>query len=82
MISISHQRVRQCIWRALLSICVVLATTVVVMADDYTVAEGNRSLLVAVGCFWCGEQAFEQYAPGVIEAVSGYAGGENDNPSE
>jgi peptide methionine sulfoxide reductase msrA/msrB len=51
-------------------------------ADDYSVAEGNKSLLVAVGCFWCGEQAFEQYAPGVIEVVSGYAGGENENPSE
>ena len=24
--------------------------------------------------FWCAEQAFEQYAPGVIEAVSGYSG--------
>jgi len=50
-------------------------------ADDYSVAEGNQSLLVAVGCFWCGEQAFEQYAPGVIEVVSGYAGGENENPT-
>jgi len=52
-----------------------------VSADNYAVADGNRSLLVAIGCFWCGEQAFEQYAPGVIEAVSGYAGGDNENPS-
>jgi hypothetical protein len=51
-------------------------------ADDYVVSEGNRSLMVALGCFWCAEQAFEQYAPGVVEAVSGYAGGINDNPSE
>ena len=34
----------------------------------------NKSLIVALGCFWCAEQAFEQYAPGVVEAVSGYAG--------
>lgn len=63
---------------AVLWICLAL----LVSADDYTVAEGNKSLLVAVGCFWCGEQAFEQYAPGVVEVVSGYAGGTNDNPSE
>ena len=40
-----------------------------------------HSLLVALGCFWCAEQALEQYGPGVIEAVSGYAGGSNDHPS-
>ena len=55
---------------------------VLISADDYTVAEGNKSLVVALGCFWCAEQAFEQYAPGVLEAVSGYAGGTNDNPSK
>jgi len=64
---------------AFLVLCAV--ATVLVSADDYTVAESHKSLLVAVGCFWCGEQAFEQYAPGVVEAVSGYAGGTNDNPS-
>jgi len=51
------------------------------VGDDYAIAEGNRSLMVALGCFWCAEQAFEQYAPGVVEAVSGYAGGINDNPT-
>ena len=51
-------------------------------ADDYKIAEGNESMLVALGCFWCAEQAFEQYAPGVVEAVSGFAGGELQNPSE
>ena len=52
-----------------------------VLADDYKVKQGHKSFLCAVGCFWCGEQAFEQYAPGVTEAVSGYAGGTNDNPT-
>jgi peptide-methionine (S)-S-oxide reductase len=64
---------------------VVVATVVVSIIaatdkDDYTVADGNKSFVVALGCFWCAEQAFEQYAPGVIEAVSGYSGGTNDNP--
>ncbi len=34
----------------------------------------------AGGCFWCVEAAFEQIA-GVEEAVSGYAGGKEKNPS-
>ena len=72
--------------RALILFFVVVATVVVSIIaaadeDDYTVADGNKSLVVALGCFWCAEQAFEQYAPGVVEAVSGYAGGTNDNPS-
>ena len=71
--------------RALILFFVVVATVVVSIIaaadeDDYTVADGNKSLVVALGCFWCAEQAFEQYAPGVVEAVSGYAGGTNDNP--
>jgi len=49
--------------------------------DNYQVAPGHKSFLVAMGCFWCGEQAFEQYVPGVVEAVSGYAGGEKENPT-
>lgn len=50
-------------------------------ADDYAVAPERESLLVAMGCFWCGEEAFEHYAPGVVEAVSGYAGGTTSNPT-
>lgn len=42
--------------------------------DDYTINPDNKSLIIAAGCFWCAEQAFEQYAPGVIEVLSGYAG--------
>ncbi|MFA6450934.1 MAG: peptide-methionine (S)-S-oxide reductase MsrA [bacterium] len=36
--------------------------------------------IVAGGCFWCIESAFENVA-GVIEAVSGYTGGEEVNPT-
>lgn len=50
--------------------------------DDLSYDNGNyaltssthKSLLIAAGCFWCAEQAFEQYAPGVVEVISGYAG--------
>jgi peptide-methionine (S)-S-oxide reductase len=34
----------------------------------------------AMGCFWCGETQFEQQ-PGVLEVVSGYAGGRETNPT-
>jgi len=67
---------------ALWAVCAIVSMMVGhASADDYVVSEGNRSLMVALGCFWCAEQAFEQYAPGVVEAVSGYAGGINDNPT-
>ena len=40
---------------------------------------GEREVItLAGGCFWCTE-AFFQEAPGVIDAVSGYAGGEASN---
>src|SRR5262245_41625288 len=34
----------------------------------------------AGGCFWCVEEAFER-VPGVMSAVSGYAGGTVPNPT-
>ena len=37
------------------------------------------TMLVAGGCFWCVEADLEK-TPGVIEAVSGYAGGTTENP--
>jgi peptide methionine sulfoxide reductase msrA/msrB len=43
----------------------------------------DPSLAVATfagGCFWCIEAGFEK-VPGVEEAVSGYAGGEEKNPT-
>jgi len=33
----------------------------------------------AMGCFWCGEEAFEK-VPGVASAVSGYIDGKTKNP--
>jgi len=43
-------------------------------------AAEERVATFAGGCFWCVEKAFEE-VPGVREAVSGYAGGEEKNPT-
>lgn len=51
---------------------------------DTEFAPDNPDLAVATfagGCFWCVEAAFEEKAPGVVEAVSGYSGGEEANPT-
>ena len=36
--------------------------------------------ILAGGCFWCTEAAFDDL-PGVVEAASGYTGGEKPNPT-
>ncbi|MGV6840334.1 MAG: peptide-methionine (S)-S-oxide reductase MsrA [Planktomarina sp.] len=43
-------------------------------------AKDIQTALVAGGCFWCVESDFES-VPGVIEAVSGFAGGTVANPT-
>ncbi|SMP38830.1 peptide methionine sulfoxide reductase msrA/msrB [Desulfonatronum zhilinae] len=50
---------------------------------DSKYAPVDRDLALATfagGCFWCVEEAFEK-VPGVVEAVSGYSGGEEKNPT-
>ena len=43
-------------------------------------APGTAIATFAGGCFWCTESDFEK-VPGVIDAVSGYTGGETENPT-
>lgn len=42
--------------------------------------EVTKTALLAGGCFWCVEADLEKL-PGVVEAVSGYAGGATENPT-
>lgn len=46
----------------------------------YSQSNNEQVATFAYGCFWCVEKAFED-VPGVREAVSGYAGGTEANPS-
>lgn len=53
-------------------------------APDNKYAPDDPDLAVATfagGCFWCVEAAFEERAPGVVEAVSGYSGGSMADPT-
>ena len=39
-----------------------------------------KTAIFAGGCFWCMESAYEDQ-PGVVQAVSGYIGGDTNNPT-
>jgi peptide methionine sulfoxide reductase msrA/msrB len=50
---------------------------------DTTMDKKQKNLSEATfagGCFWCTESDFEKF-DGVVEAISGYAGGQTQNPS-
>lgn len=44
------------------------------------VVTGPQKAIMGTGCFWCVEHDFAQVA-GVIDVVSGYTGGTNENPT-
>ena len=51
------------------------------MEDDIdTKPKMTETAIFAGGCFWCTESDFEK-VEGVIEAVSGYTGGEEMDPT-
>ncbi|XBQ14814.1 MAG: peptide-methionine (S)-S-oxide reductase MsrA [Oceanicaulis sp.] len=47
---------------------------------DAALPNGLAQAVFASGCFWCTEADFEKL-DGVVEVVSGFAGGEEENPS-
>lgn len=65
-------------WRLLL-VCLLGLSTLPfeVMAEPDATRD---SLTVGGGCFWCVEAVFER-RPGVLSAVSGYAGGKHPDPT-
>ena len=49
--------------------------------NPYAPTDSNLAVAtVAGGCFWCVEAGYEKI-PGVVEVVSGYTGGQTDNPT-
>ena len=49
-------------------------------SDAATPPGKTEVAILAGGCFWCTESAFDEL-PGVVEAVSGYTGGAQPKPS-
>ena len=50
------------------------------LAEEGNVPASERKAVFAGGCFWCMESAFENI-DGVLQVVSGYAGGTGPNPN-
>jgi peptide-methionine (S)-S-oxide reductase len=57
-----------------------VAAASVFLASAAPAASGLKTAVFAGGCFWSMEKGFES-TPGVVDAVSGYAGGTRANPS-
>jgi peptide-methionine (S)-S-oxide reductase len=57
-----------------------LLAAALLAAPAYAQTPKTAEAYFAGGCFWCVEHDFEKI-PGVIEAVSGYTGGKEQNPT-
>ena len=47
---------------------------------EIVISEDFQTAVFAGGCFWCVESDFDK-VNGVVETISGYTGGETDNPT-
>jgi methionine-S-sulfoxide reductase len=64
-----------------MSFFLVLAVTLPMAVAEPAAPAGNtRTAVLAGGCFWCIQPAFDK-APGVIKTVVGYCGGTEPNPT-
>ena len=57
-----------------------LATNVGVARAQESTPASSRTAVLAGGCFWCIQPAFDK-APGVIKTLIGYCGGTEPNPT-
>ena len=64
----------------LLTACSSAQSTESTSSPDLKLSGQKDTAILAGGCFWCVESDFEKL-PGVYEAVSGYTGGEMQNPT-
>jgi peptide methionine sulfoxide reductase msrA/msrB len=72
--------------RILIALCIVLLGSRLSFAQEQKLpsevgaSAGQATAILAGGCFWCVESAFEK-CPGVIDVVSGYSGGRTGRPT-
>ena len=65
---------------ALLAACTSAQSAETSSTPDVKLSGQTDTAILAGGCFWCVESDFEKL-PGVYEAVSGYSGGDLQNPT-
>merc|ERR1711934_753572 len=58
----------------------VLLSALLVIGGSHPVAAAEQTAVFAGGCFWCLEHDLE-HLPGVIDAISGYSGGQLERPT-
>lgn len=58
----------------------VIALVALLVSSPALAQQKLETATFALGCFWCGEEAFEK-VPGVVSVVSGYTDGKTKNPS-
>ena len=66
--------------KRILVLLVALLVSGALAQNDTADYEGLERAYFAGGCFWCVEADFEKHE-GVVEAISGYTGGELENPT-
>jgi len=60
---------------------VLLFTTIAISLSPANAMKGETGIAIfAGGCFWCVESDFDK-VPGVLETISGYTGGTQNNPT-
>jgi len=67
------------LWISLFSL-VAACTQAEKRATTHEAKPGDETLTLAAGCFWCVEEIYQE-VDGVSEAVSGYSGGKEQNPT-
>lgn len=65
-----------------LALALFVLTPTTLLAAEHPPTDLSRLQVAtfAGGCFWCAEEGFEKI-PGVVEAISGYSGGQEPNPT-
>jgi len=59
---------------------IITAIIIFILIPNFSLAKNIKEAYFAGGCFWCVEEFFEK-TKGVEEVVSGYSGGNTENPA-
>ncbi|GAB7081802.1 peptide-methionine (R)-S-oxide reductase MsrB [Megalodesulfovibrio paquesii] len=77
----SLRALRRAVWAVpVLLVCSAVFLFAATEKTTMTTQPANATAVFAGGCFWCTESDFEKI-PGVLDAISGYAGGQEANPT-